>query len=128
MTLFCRPSFREEMGADLTKASVAEAAHHHQMFDAPESAVALSVLDDARRQRGADARHFFQFPGGRRVDIQTRRERGGGARLRTQRHHLFFPRGSGLWGRFRAANADRENNGGKQEGGLWRHAPQIKLH
>ena len=45
-----------DVRAQFPKAAFADAANQHQMFDAPETPVPLTVFDDARGEALADAR------------------------------------------------------------------------
>ncbi len=51
-----RLSLRCDVGAELPEAALADAAHQQEVLRAAEAAVALAVLDDARGERGPDAR------------------------------------------------------------------------
>ena len=66
----------------LREAALADAAHGEQMFEAAEPAVPLAVLDDAARERGADAGQSVKFFDARAVDVD---ERGRRRALRAQR-------------------------------------------
>ena len=45
----------------MQEAALADAAHEQKVLGAPEAPVALTVLDDARGEAGADAGKTFQL-------------------------------------------------------------------
>lgn len=53
-------------------ATLADAAHHQQMFDAAKAAILLTMFDDSCGQRLAYAGQPFQFLARRRVDVNER--------------------------------------------------------
>src|SRR5205085_4157600 len=66
-------SLQSDVGAKLSEEAFADAAHHHQVFGAAETSVALALLDDARGQRRPDARQLLQLLARRAVDGDARR-------------------------------------------------------
>jgi len=74
-------SLRRDEGAQLAKASLADAAHHHKVLGASERAVALALFDDARGERRPDARQLLKLFARRTVYGNQRRafRREGGA-------------------------------------------------
>jgi len=66
-------SFRRDERAQPAEATLAYAAHHHQVLDASERAVALALFDDARGERRPYARQLLKLFARRTVYGNQRR-------------------------------------------------------
>ncbi len=57
--------------ADLSKLSITDAAHHHQMFRATKQSESLSMDDDSFGESFSDAGQPFKFRSRGRIDIDA---------------------------------------------------------
>ena len=87
--------------ANLTEATLADAAHNEEVLDPAEGAVALAVLDDARGEHGADARQPLKLCLRSAVDGDGRR-----ALIRRLSRRDFIAGGRGAAGQFDARRGE----------------------
>lgn len=62
-------SLRRDLGAQAIEAALTDPAHHHEVFDAAESAVALAKIYDARSESRPYSGEFFELRSRRRIDV-----------------------------------------------------------
>jgi hypothetical protein len=109
-----------DVGAQFREASLADAAHDDEMFDAAKRAVTLAVFDDTRGQPLADARQTLQFRarGGVQIDERRRLLRVRGGRESVSCETAY---NSGAAGQLNARRGAREDER-TAEKRLWREA------